>query len=669
MRRAPIILITLFAALSAEGATEVWWKWLCPELRKTEQRRAAAMEELRALGVPMFGETAAERGYQHNRMPSQPLTASWVQMDLRERRAIDSIALVPALVNWQSQDQSAFAFPIRFRVDLSDHPEFKEFDSVGAFTERDFPNPGIAPVTIHAGGRRARYVRLTVTKLAEEDGKYFFALSELMVISGNLNIAIGCPVTASGSVEMAPRWAVTNLVDGRTPLGPPIRRELLQWDGVFAGPVEGVPQPWMQLDLGKSFHLDQVRIHPIHSRIGSDAPGFFFPRHLKVTASLEPEFVEPLVLFDSGDYSNPGNNPMTIWANSCEARYVRITAVKCDSREENRFGLSEVEVYSGGTNVAHQCKVTRIDDPEGKHWSWNWPLSLLVDGFTSYGRLMELPVWLENWERRRELQAEIALVDKQDAGLVVQAQRRAVWLGLGIAATAVLAAAGLMLLSRHRRQRELDDLRMRLTRDIHDDIGSNLAGIAVLSEVAGETVTAGAQCEDWHEVNRITRETLVAMREVLWLAGSRAEAGVDLMTHMQVAASRMLAGKEVHWKSTVAQLPPELGLEERRQIFLFFKEALSNIVQHARATRVELAVQLAQRRLLLSIVDNGCGFDLKDARRGIGRNSQQMRVRALRGTCKIDSEPGRGTGMYLEVPLGKPRRRWGFVGKAANTKR
>ena len=658
MGRTLLILLTLLGSLSSQGATEAWWKWLCPELRKTEQRRAAAIQELDALGVPMVGETTAAMGFQHSRLPSQPLIASWVQVDLRERYTIDSIALFPALVDWKSQDQSAFAFPIRFRVDLSDEAEFKEIVSAGTFTEEDFPNPGIAPVIIHVGGKKARYIRLTVTKLAEENGKYFFALSELMVVSGNLNVAISCPVSSSGTVKIPPRWAATNLVDGRTPLGPPIRRELLQWDGLFAGPQEGVLQPWMQLDLGKAFLLEQLRLHPVHSRLGSDAPGFMFPKHLQVTTSLTPDFADALLLYDSGDCLNPGNNPVTIWAKGCKARYVRITALECYSSEENRFGLSEVEVYASGTNVAQQSKITRTDDPAGKHWSSNWPLTLLVDGFTSYGRLMELPEWLENWARRRKLQTEIKRLDKQDAALVVQAQRRAVWLSLGAGIAGVFAASGFLVLSHYRRKRELDHLRMRLARDIHDDIGSNLAGIAVPSEVACETVaTDVAQREDWREVNRIARETLGAMREVLWLAGSREQAGLNLMTHMQLAASRMLAGKEVHWKSTVEPLPPELSLEARRQIFLFFKEALSNIVQHARATRVELSLQISEHRLFLSIVDDGCGFTPGKVRRGIGWTSQQMRARALRGTIKLESAPGRGTDLHLEVPLGKLRSR------------
>jgi len=97
---------------------------------------------------------------------------------------------------------------------------------------------------------------------------------------------------------------------------------------------------------------------------------------------------------------------------------------------------------------------------------------------------------------------------------------------------------------------------------------------------------------------------------------------------------------------------------------LFFKEALTNVVRHSGATRVELSVQISQRRLFLSIVDNGRGFDPKTIPLGIGLNSQRMRAKALGAMLKIHSELGKGTGVFLEMPLSKIERHLPFRRKS-----
>jgi signal transduction histidine kinase len=652
----------MFGAGSAPGAQEAWLKWFSPELRELEQKRAAVQRELDALGIPVAGQTVLEIGYQHERLSSPPLAPAWVQVDLLQQQTIDSIALVPALLDWQAPTRSAYGFPLRFRVDLATDPEFKAPITVGAFTETDFPDPGVAPLTIHAGGQRALYVRLTATKLAEENRQFFFALSELMVISGNLNVAIGCPVRASASFETPPHWSVANLVDGRTPLGPPINRELLKWDGFYAGSTNRQPA-WMQLDLGRVWPLQQVRLHPVHAWLGANIPGFSFPRTLRVEVAATADFANAVILLDAVNFPNPGNNPVTLRATNTEARFVKVTSSSTNAEGEMRFGLSEIEVYSGGQNVAHSAQITWT--PDRQHRSASWPPSLLVDGCTSCGHLLELPAWLHGWERRRELQAELERMDQREPVLALQAQRRAVRTGIVAALAVLLVVSGFIALGRYRRIREFHELRLCLARDIHDEIGSNIAGIAVLSEVSRDATPAGSvQREDWCEVNRIAQETLSAMHEVLWLLGSREEAGLDLLKHLQLAASRMLLGKEVHWKTTTEPLPPDWPFEARRQVFLVFKEALTNIVRHAQAGRVELSVEVKRRSLELRIADDGCGFDPAQALGGMGLASQQTRARSLGGTISIQSAPGHGTVVSVEVPLSHSRRLFSSKGQA-----
>lgn len=647
-----VVMAVMLAAAAAECGAAEPTSWLAgllsPELWRIEKQRTALEMELNALGTPVVGQTAEQFGYQHPRLDAPPLNPAWVEVDLRSAQAIDWIALVPAQLEWQSWDRPAYGFPKRFRVDISDDAEFLSFTTVADFTESDFPDPGVAPVGVAVWGQRARYVRVTVTKFALENGQYFFALGEVMALCGNRNVAIGRPVTVSSRYELPPRWSQQNLVDGRTPLGPPIRKQLLGYDGLFADMGEDDTPPVMQVDLGKTVELQEVRLHPVHARIGADVPGFAFPQSFRVEASADAKFTTPVTLFESVDFPNPGNNPVTLQVSGA-ARAVRVVFLgTAATQPARRFGLSELEVYAGGVNVARMGTVTAT--PDTSPLSKDWPRASLIDGYTSYGQLMELPEWLAMWTRRRDLQPELAALAERRVGLVEQSLNRGLRVLSALAVGLALGAVGFALRVRQRRRREIEALRMRLARDLHDEIGSNLASLAVTGELAAETAAAEDR-EDWKEVQRVSRESMEAMREVLWVLGAREEAGMDLATRLQRTAQRMLARQKIQWIETPQNPPTEWPAESRREVFLFFKEAMANVVRHARASRVELGARIDDGEFVLTVRDDGVGFDPPHAHEGVGLKSLRERARDLRGHMTIQSAPGDGTTVILRAPV------------------
>ncbi len=649
-RRALAVAGAIIGFSSTHAAEPASWlaELLSPELRRIENRREAIKGELGALGTPVAGQTAEQFGYQHPRLDAPPLNPAWVQVDLRSAQVIDWIALIPAQLDWQSFERPAYGFPKRFRIDISDDADFVVFTTVADFTESDFADPAVAPLAVRAGGQRARYVRVTVTKFDLENGQYFFALAELMVLSGNRNVAISRPVTVSSRYELPPRWSQQNLVDGRTPLGPPIRKELLAYDGLFTDiPADNSP-PVMQVDLGRTTELQEIRLHPVHARIGADVPGWSFPQAFRVEASADAKFTAPVTLFESVDFPNPGNNPVTLQVSGA-ARAVRVVFLApAPLQPTRRYGLSELEVYAGGVNVARQGTVTATADTSS--FSKDWPRASLIDGDTSYGRLMEWPEWLTTWTRRRELQSELAMLAERRGPVVERGLARGFkllgWLTVALALGAVVFAYRV----RWRRRMEIEVLRLRLARDLHDEIGSNLASLAVTGELAAETAAVEDR-EDWREVQRVSRESMEAMREVLWVLGAREEAGLDLATRLQRTAQRMLARQEIHWRPAPQNPPTAWPVESRREIFLFFKEALANVVRHARAKRVELSAQIERRDFVLVVSDDGVGFDPAQAYEGVGLKSLRERARDLRGQMTIQSTVGGGTTITLRAPL------------------
>jgi signal transduction histidine kinase len=638
-------LSILLLALRAQGA---WLDVFSSDLKEARSELLRTEKALDALGQPMIGNTVPEFGIQQRMMEAPPPDSPFVHIDLGELRSFDTVALIPAVVDFQGVTQSPYAFPVRFRLDASDDAQFATFTPLLVRTEVDHAQSSVAPVVVHVPKTRARYLRITVTKLAQVEGRWTFALAEIMVLEGNRNIALGAKVQHAGGTGLPPRWLLANLTDGRTPLGPPIDRSSVpEFDALFASIQPEVPQPWMSVDLGKELSIDEVRLHPLHARQGADVPGFSFPSRFCVEIAKNDDFGDAFTISENADldYSNPGNNVVTLPANGRVARYVRVVMLAAQRPTMKSFAISEIEVYAHGEKVSRGAKAMFSGDPTREQQRPEW---LLTDDHTSYGKLMELPAWLQQWERRRKLEEDFATLARRVAELTATAQERAAWT-LGGAVLLVIVGIGWLVWRSHLRSvRAQEQFRARLARDMHDEIGSNLAGIAVISETSA--MQEDATAEDWREINRLAHETTDAIREVLWLVGARQESGIDLIEHLQRVAKRLLPNHDVTWKATTTDLPVAWPVESRRHVFLFFKEALTNILRHAKATHVELSAQIMASDFELFIRDNGRGFDPAAAYSGMGLNSLRERAKQLGGTFTLSS-CAEGTTLTLRVPL------------------
>ena len=192
------------------------------------------------------------------------------------------------------------------------------------------------------------------------------------------------------------------------------------------------------------------------------------------------------------------------------------------------------------------------------------------------------------------------------------------------------AFAGLWL--RRARQRELERLRLRIAGDLHDDLGSNLSSIALLSRrVRRQTPLPEAARGELEEIEQIARKTTHAIRDIIWFIEPDRDTLGDLVRRMQEVAAVMLA--EVDCAFTVGSVPTSgrVSPEFRRNVFLVFKETIHNIVRHAECTRVEIHVAAAGEKLSVGVRDNGRGFSLKSAVTGNGLKQMQLRMARLGG--------------------------------------
>ncbi len=151
----------------------------------------------------------------HSQIERAQDVSKWVQVDLGKSASIEQVIYVGCHDNFNNIG-AGFGFPVRFKVELCDDARFAEGVAIiEDQTRANVPNPGVTPRSIAVGGKPARFIRVTATKLAPRLNDFIFALAELQVFDkeGN-NVALGAAVTSLDSIEAPPRWSRKNLTDG-----------------------------------------------------------------------------------------------------------------------------------------------------------------------------------------------------------------------------------------------------------------------------------------------------------------------------------------------------------------------------------------------------------------------------------------------------------------------
>jgi signal transduction histidine kinase len=201
----------------------------------------------------------------------------------------------------------------------------------------------------------------------------------------------------------------------------------------------------------------------------------------------------------------------------------------------------------------------------------------------------------------------------------------------------------------------LERVRTGIARDLHDDIGASLSQIAVVSELLCQRGNVGKELRE--PLSRIaldSREMIASMSDIVWAIDPRRDHLRDLLQRMRRFASDMFTAADIrfHFSAPVADLA--LNADQRRHIFLIFKEAVNNIVRHSGCTMAEICMSRHRNVLLLEIRDNGCGLNFSHVSGGNGLADMRLRAEALGGGIDISHGIDLGTSIRLKVPLGRP---------------
>ena len=647
------LLSTLTAALLAQGVDTGWVErlafWIHGDVQRLTQRIDAIDRTVSTLPELTMINSSTRVGLKTNYETDED--EIWLELALAEPALVDSVVLVPPLAKAANAVVAGYGFPLRFRITVFDAQD--RATVVREETARDFPNPGCNPIVARFAPIPAARVRFTATKAWTRDGPQVLALAEMLVLSGERNLALDARATSSSVRNLPWAWARANLSDMATPLGLPVAPQLGGRLGFHSAVAEDSnEQKSVTITLPRAVALDEVRIVPVRRR---DVPLWFsygFPLRFKVETATEPDFRDAFLLYEWTNRLQPapGMNLVCIPGQHRTARYLRITATQLwERRGDYVFALAEVQAIAGNENVALGASVTASDALDG---DLAWSPAALTDGWTGDGRLLPLTRWFTQLEQRRALEEERAQLAAARTTLLERAQRTLVQGSVNSVGGISLLSGLLLWRQRRLRRREAQLMHDKLARDLHDEIGSNLGSITLICSFANQSdATLETLRTDLAEIERVAGESAHSMRDMVALIGPRRTAeSRDWFGVLHGLTERLLRGVTLDCALPSAPLPAQPDLETRRELYLFCKEVLHNISRHARATAVRFHLAPTARGLRIEISDDGIGFDPGRASSGQGLGNLRERAVALGAALRLDSQPGAGTTVQLDVP-------------------
>jgi signal transduction histidine kinase len=202
--------------------------------------------------------------------------------------------------------------------------------------------------------------------------------------------------------------------------------------------------------------------------------------------------------------------------------------------------------------------------------------------------------------------------------------------------------------------------RMRIARDMHDEIGSKLTKISFITERAKHELQGqDPVARKLDSIAGTSRDLLQTLDEIVWAVNPHNDTLEHLAAYLGQYATEYLQNTAVECEMHIPRGLPHhpLSAEARHNLFLAFEESLGNALKHGQPTRIRVDMQIAPSQFTITVEDNGRGFDpaagegATSGHHGNGLQNMRQRLDILGGQCNIQSRPGRGTTVVLAVPL------------------
>jgi signal transduction histidine kinase len=197
----------------------------------------------------------------------------------------------------------------------------------------------------------------------------------------------------------------------------------------------------------------------------------------------------------------------------------------------------------------------------------------------------------------------------------------------------------------------VERLRRKISSDLHDDIGSTLSSINIYSELAKHEEDNKPYIET---IQQHTKSIINNLDDLVWSINPRNDTISILADRMRAFAEPFLAAKNIAC-DFVVDIPDEestLSLDRRQHVYLLFKEMVNNVVKHSQCSYCRIQFIQKGKHVYLSVRDNGRGFNVTNnhtSRNGL--HNLNERTRQLKGHLLVESSPGKGTELQLDMQL------------------
>lgn len=267
---------------------------------------------------------------------------------------------------------------------------------------------------------------------------------------------------------------------------------------------------------------------------------------------------------------------------------------------------------------------------------------------------------MEETQAKYELEKKenkIALLEKeQELKTLELARQQAIQTGVIIAVILIFIIAAL-LVNRYRiqnkvkRQAEIESMRNSLARDLHDDIGSTLSTINIISKIAMRENPHGNS----QHLNRISEQSsqmMESMADMVWSINPLNDSIEKVIVKMKVFAGEILEPKNINYQFAIEPVNGlSLDAEKRKNLFLLFKEAINNAAKYSEATDLVISIKKTNQHMTLTVADNGKGFVEEQVAHGNGLRNMKARATSLQADFRLKTGPNQGTRVEVTLPI------------------
>ena len=210
-------------------------------------------------------------------------------------------------------------------------------------------------------------------------------------------------------------------------------------------------------------------------------------------------------------------------------------------------------------------------------------------------------------------------------------------------------------LYRIRQLKKMHQLRTKISQDLHDEVGATLTSISFLSEVARKQTsdTDAPVVKTLDKIGEYSREMIGEINDIVWAINPANDKFDKITDRMKNFALPLLSAKNIRleFKADDELLNYSLGMEQRKNLYLVFKEAVNNAAKYADCTAIEVNFLKEKSSLVLSIADNGKGFNAEEMKNGNGLKNMKLRAKEIKAAFQIQSATGEGTLILLQMPI------------------